>query len=83
MVLGNSHGHPQTPLTVLQVPGAGACKSDLHIGKCGHKAKECTAGKPNCPLCEALGVPAGHLMGGMACAPPPNQKKKSPGPRNK
>jgi hypothetical protein len=31
MVLGNSYGHSQAPLTVFQVPGAGARESDVHV----------------------------------------------------
>jgi hypothetical protein len=52
-------------------------------GKSGHMARECTAVKPNCPMFEALGVAAGHRMGGIAYAPPQNQKEETPGPGNK
>ncbi|XP_043588288.1 uncharacterized protein LOC122570257 [Bombus pyrosoma] len=39
-------------------------------GGSGHRARGCTASTPKCLLCESLGAPAGHRMGGAACAPP-------------
>jgi hypothetical protein len=48
-------------------------------GKSGHKARECAAAKTNCPLCEALGPPAGHRMGGIACVPPKIRRRRPPG----
>lgn len=46
-------------------------------GVSGHLAKECTAANPKCPLCEALGAPAAHRMGGSSCA---HSKKETKAP---
>ena len=47
-------------------------------GEIGHRARGCPASTPKCPLCESLGAPANHRMGGVACAPPPKTKRKRP-----
>jgi hypothetical protein len=31
LVMGNSYGHNQMALTVLKVPGAGACEREMHV----------------------------------------------------
>lgn len=43
----------------------------------GHKANTCTA-KPHCAVCEAAKKPAGHVMGGRSCVPPPRKGKAKP-----
>ena len=47
-------------------------------GESGYRARGCPASAPKCPLCESLGAPANHRMGGVACAPPPKTKRKRP-----
>ncbi|RLU15087.1 hypothetical protein DMN91_012974 [Ooceraea biroi] len=37
-------------------------------GGTGHGARNCPAEAPHCPLCTDLGRPAGHRLGGPACA---------------
>ena len=44
-------------------------------GESGYRARGCPASAPKCPLCESLGAPANHRMGGVACAPPENQEE--------
>jgi hypothetical protein len=54
------------------------CTSAVDRGNLCHRCgRECAAAKPNCPLCEALGAPAGHRMNSM-CSPK-NQKEETPG----
>jgi hypothetical protein len=43
-------------------------------GGSGHRARECPASAPRCPLCESLGVPANHRMAGTACTPPKTRR---------
>ncbi|XP_046976342.1 uncharacterized protein LOC124542439 [Vanessa cardui] len=42
-------------------------------GEAGHKASECSAATPRCAVCTASGRPAGHVMGGKQCNPPPRK----------
>ncbi|XP_033362933.1 uncharacterized protein LOC117241054 [Bombus vosnesenskii] len=42
----------------------------------GHRARDCPAPTPKCPLCESLGAPANHRMGGEACTPPKVKRKR-------
>jgi hypothetical protein len=44
-------------------------------GEAGHRARGCPASAPKCLLCEPLGAPADHRMGGEACCPPKRNKK--------
>lgn len=41
----------------------------LRCGKSGHVARGCV-NPPNCPICQELGRPANHRVGGPACRPP-------------
>ncbi|XP_053612024.1 transcriptional regulatory protein AlgP-like [Plodia interpunctella] len=50
-------------------------------GEAGHLSASCTA-EPRCAVCRDAGKPAGHVMGGRACNPPPIRGKgPSPPPR--
>nr|XP_053616019.1 uncharacterized protein LOC128678467 [Plodia interpunctella] len=50
-------------------------------GETGHLSASCTA-EPRCAVCRDAGKPAGHVMGGRACNPPPIRGKgPSPPPR--
>jgi hypothetical protein len=42
----------------------------------GHRARVCPASAPKYPLCESLGAPADHRMGGATCALPPRKSRE-------
>ncbi|XP_026330563.1 uncharacterized protein LOC113238056 [Hyposmocoma kahamanoa] len=46
----------------------------FRCGKEGHKSATCNA-EPRCAVCIHARRPAGHVMGGRACAPPPTRGK--------
>lgn len=43
-------------------------------GESGHRARECTANNPRCPVCADLGLPADHRVGSKKCSPPKKKK---------
>jgi hypothetical protein len=45
-------------------------------GGSGCRARRCPAAALNYPPCESLGAPAGHRMGGAACASPKIKKRR-------
>jgi hypothetical protein len=58
------------------------CVSTVDRGhESGHGARGCPASTPKCPLCESLGAPADHRMGGAACTPPPVSQEVVTHPR--
>ncbi|XP_025161759.1 uncharacterized protein LOC112590178 [Harpegnathos saltator] len=52
-------------------------RSDLcyRCGSPGHRAKGCLRAA-NCPICAEAGRPSGHKIGGPACGPPADNRKK-------
>jgi hypothetical protein len=36
----------------------------------GHRARDCLARVPKCPVCADLGLPASHRLGSPSCKPP-------------
>lgn len=57
-------------------------RSDLchRCSRPGHKAASCEA-EPYCVVCSAAKRPAKHVMGGMACSPPPSKSRPEPAGR--
>ncbi|KAL0840024.1 hypothetical protein ABMA28_015349 [Loxostege sticticalis] len=49
-------------------------------GGLGHKARDCTAAAPHCPVCADSGKPADHKVGSKNCAPPKRGKASKPVP---
>lgn len=47
----------------------------FRCGKEGHKIADCKAKEQHCAVCAASGQPAGHVMGGAKCNPPPKKGK--------
>ena len=87
LVHRDGHSHPEEALAMLQLPGTGTRTGYgvsavdrghqcYRCGESGHRARGCPASAPKCPLCESLGAPVNHRMGGVACAPPPPKTKR-------
>ena len=66
---GIGHTRALCPSTVDRTESCYRC------GKEGHKSAECEAAAPHCSVCAASGRPAGHIMKGRMCNPPPKKGK--------
>lgn len=66
---GIGHTRPLCPSKVDRTDSCYRC------GKEGHKSASCKAATPRCAVCAASGRPAGHLMQGRNCNPPPKKGK--------
>ena len=64
-------GHTR-PMCPSDADRTGLC---YRCGKEGHKAKGCQA-PPSCVVCAESGLPAGHVMRGAKCNPPPKRGKR-------
>ncbi|XP_061705673.1 uncharacterized protein LOC133516669 [Cydia pomonella] len=76
--MGTGHTRPLCPSPVDRGSWCYRCS------KPGHMSRDCSASAPWCAICHHAGLKAGHVMGGLACTPPPIRGKEAyaAGPAN-
>jgi hypothetical protein len=67
--LGTGHTRTRCPSSADRTELCFRCGTE------GHKAETCQA-KPHCAVCAESGLPAGHIMRGRKCKPPPKKGKQ-------